>query len=40
MTSSLGEGILFDYNKDRMIEKFAAYVTLDELPFFHGESDN
>ena len=40
MTSSPGGGMPFAYNRDRMIEQFATYVTLDELPFSHGESDN
>ena len=40
MTSSPGGGMPFAYNRDRMIEDFATYVTLDELPFCHGESPN
>ena len=40
MTSTGGGGMPFSYSRDRMIESFATFVTLDELPFSHGESDN
>ena len=40
MTSSPDGGMSFSYNRDKMIEDFATYVTLDELPFYHGESPN
>ena len=40
MSSSPGGGIPFSYNKERMIDQFATYVTLDELPLSHGESPN
>ena len=37
-TTSAGGCMPFAYNRDRMIQEFATYVTLDELPFSHGES--
>ena len=40
MSSSHGGGMPFAYNRDKMIEDFATYVILDELPFSHGESPN
>ena len=40
MTSSRSVGMPFACNGDRMIEEFTTYVTLDELPFSHGESEN
>ena len=40
MTTSAGGVMPFAYNRDRMIQEFATYVTLDELPFSHGESKN
>ena len=39
-TTSPGGGMPFAYNRDRMVQEFATYVTLDELPFSHGESEN
>ena len=38
--SMAGAGMPFVYNRDRMIDEFAKYVILDELPLNHGESPN
>ena len=40
MTSSHNGGMPFAYNRNKMIKEFATYLTLDELPFSHSESDN